>query len=86
MRPFGATCGRRRAAKRSLNRTANPPILLSVSAQPNQSPKPSKVGKTTYRGVTLQTPAAASRFSSVEVKRAVEHALAKHAGALKKRK
>ena len=52
------------------------------SANPqSKSPCPRRV-KLTYRGVTLQTPAAAPRFPIEQIKKAVEDALAKHAAAL----
>jgi hypothetical protein len=68
---------------RSLNQRANLPILTFMDRprkRPSQQPK---ADKTTYRGVILRKPATASRFTSREIKRAVEHALAKHADDLK---
>ncbi len=68
-----------------LNPTANLPIVSSMSAMPETRSKPTKASRPTYRGVTLQTLATGSRFTSSEIRRAVEHALEKHAGELKAR-
>ena len=52
-------------------------LRMSGSALPK-----AKRGKLTYRGVTLQKPATRSRFTSTEIKKAVESAVAKNAEAL----
>jgi hypothetical protein len=58
-------------------------IFIGMSASAKPRPKTAPRGRVlTYRGVTLQKPATASRFSSNEIKKAVEDAVAKHADSL----
>lgn len=56
-------------------------ILLHMSGSAN--PKTASTsGKATYRGITLPKLTTRSRFSKSQIKRAVEHAVAKHADSL----
>jgi hypothetical protein len=52
---------------------------MSGSANPKTA---STSGKATYRGITLPKLTTRSRFSKSQIKRAVEHAVAKHADSL----
>jgi hypothetical protein len=52
------------------------------SPKPRSKSAASRREKLTYRGVTLQTPVARSQFTSAQIKRAVEDAIAKYADRL----
>ena len=58
---------------------------MSGAAKPVQKSYPSK-DRLTYRGVRLRKPATVSRFSATEIKKAVEHAIEKHADGLARSK
>ena len=53
-----------------------------MSATHKPGSRPPKGDKRTYRGVIIRKPATASRFTLGEIRRAIRHALAKHAGSL----
>ncbi len=66
-----------------MKRATNIFILMRMSNSAKPRPKSALAGdKLTYRGVTLRKPATASRFSTSEIKKAVEDAVAKHADSL----
>lgn len=62
-------------------------IFQSMTAPGKPLPKINLArGKQTYRNVTLQRPATRSQYSSAEIKKAVDDALAKNPGAVVHRK